>query len=85
MSAVTCVLPSDNVYAKASDVFNAPYDSVIETLLPIAKYPADMAKLPGGAPPEAMRAMFKADYLVDLASNPANHTIVAAKNQDLFG
>jgi pimeloyl-ACP methyl ester carboxylesterase len=73
-----------NVYAKASDVFNAPYDGVIETLLPIVN-PADLAKLPGGAPEQAMHAMFKPAYLADLASNPANGAIMAAKKQDLFG
>jgi len=73
-----------NVYAKASDVFNAPYDSVIETLLPMVNYPADWAKLPGGTPLQAMNAMFKPAYLTDLASNPANGTIIAAKKQDLL-
>jgi pimeloyl-ACP methyl ester carboxylesterase len=74
-----------NVYARASDVFNAPYDGVIETLLPMVNYPADLAKLPGGTPPQAMQAMFKPAYLSDLAGNPANGTIMAAKKQDLFG
>lgn len=74
-----------DVYAKASAVFNAPYDAVIETLLPIVSDPADLAKLPGGTPEQAMHAMFKPAYLADLASNPANGTIIAAKKQDLFG
>jgi len=74
-----------NVYAKASDVFNAPYDSVIETLLPIVNSPADLAKLPGGTPLQAMHAMFKPAYLSDLAGNPANGAVLAAKKQDLFG
>jgi dienelactone hydrolase len=74
-----------NVYAKASDVFNAPYDEFIESLMPMVNFPADAAKLPGGAPPQAMHAMFKPAYLSDLAGNPANATIMAAKKQDLFG
>jgi hypothetical protein len=73
-----------DVYAKASDVFNAPYDGVIETLLPMVNFPADLAKLPGGAPLQAMTAMFKPAYLADLASNPTSGTIIAAKKQDLF-
>ncbi len=74
-----------DVYAKASDVFKAPYDSYIATLLPMVNYPADWKKLPGGTPMEAMHAMFKPAYLHDLATNPANGTIIAAKKQDLFG
>ncbi len=74
-----------NVYAKASDVFQSPYDGVIESLLPMVNFPADLKKLPSGAPPQAMRAMFKPAYLSDLASNPANGTIIAAKKQNLFG
>jgi len=73
------------VYARASDVFNAPYDTEIETLLPTVNNSADLAKLPGGTPLQAMHAMFKPAYLADLASNPANGAIMAAKKQDLFG
>jgi hypothetical protein len=47
--------------------------------------PADLEKLPSGAPEQAMHAMFKPAYLADLAGNPANGTIIAAKKQDLFG
>jgi pimeloyl-ACP methyl ester carboxylesterase len=74
-----------DVYARASDVFNAPYDTEIETLLPTVNNSADLAKLPGGTPLQAMHAMFKPAYLADLASNPANGAIMAAKKQDLFG
>lgn len=74
-----------DVYAKASDVFKVPYDSYIETLLPMVNYPADLAKLPSGTPMEAMHAILKSAYLNDLATNPANGTIIAAKKQDLFG
>jgi hypothetical protein len=74
-----------DVYARASDVFNAPYDIEIETLLPTVNNSADLAKLPGGTPLQAMHAMFKPAYLADLASNPDNGAIMAAKKQDLFG
>ena len=74
-----------DVYAQASDVFNAPYDSSIETLMPIVNYPLDLGKLPRGTPEEAKNAMFKPAYLRDLVENPANGTIVAAKKQDVLG
>ena len=75
-----------NVYAKASDVFNSPYNSYIETLLPTILTPTALAKLlPGGTPAEARDAMFVASYLNDLATNPNNATIIAAKKQDLLG
>lgn len=74
-----------NVYDKASDVFNAPYDGYIENLMPFVNYPSDGDKLPGGTPEEARDAMFKPAYLTDLVTNPSNGTIVAAKRQDLLG
>ena len=74
-----------NLYVKASDVFNAPYDSFIENLIPAVNYPADLAKLPATAPAAARDAVFKSAYLTDLATNPNNATIIAAKKQDLLG
>ena len=76
-----------NLYGKASDIFNTPYDSFIEALLPAVNYPADLGKLPPPttAPVIAMDAIFKPAYLTDLATNPNNSTAVAAKKQDLFG
>jgi pimeloyl-ACP methyl ester carboxylesterase len=76
-----------NLYSNASDVFNSPYDSFIETLLPAVIYPADLGKLPPPetAPATARDAIFKPAYMTDLATNPNNPTAVAAKNQDLFG
>lgn len=74
-----------NLYAKSSDVFNTPYDSFIENLLPAMNYPADLAKLPATAPATARDAIFISAYLTDLATNPNNATIVAAKKQDLLG
>jgi len=76
-----------NVYNKASDVFNSPYDSFIEGLLPAVNYPADLVQLPSTstAPAAARDAVFKSGYLTDLATNPDNATAVAAKKQDLLG
>jgi pimeloyl-ACP methyl ester carboxylesterase len=74
-----------NVYDKATDVFNSPYDSYIETLLPTINPEQLASKLPSGTPVEARDKMFKSAYLSDLASNPNNGTIVAAKKQDLLG
>lgn len=75
-----------NLYHTASNVFNSPYDSYIETLLPTLLTPTDLADLlPGGTPAEARDAMFVASYLNDLATNPNNATIIAGKKQDLLG
>jgi pimeloyl-ACP methyl ester carboxylesterase len=76
-----------NLYNNASDVFNSPYNSFIEALIPAVNYPADLAQLPAtSTTPEAARdALFKSAYLADLATNPNNATTVAAKKQDLLG
>ena len=75
-----------NVYDKASDVFNSPYDSHIETLFPTLLDQTTLAgMLPRGTPAEARDAMFVASYLNDLATNPNNATIIAGKKQDLLG
>ena len=75
-----------NLYSAASDVFKSPYDGYIETLFPTLHTPADLANLlPGGTPAQARDAMFVASYLNDLATNPNNATIIAAKKQDLLG
>jgi len=76
-----------NIYGTASDVFNSPYDSFIENLIPAANYPADLAKLPptSTTPSAARDDIFKAAYLTDLVTNPDNTTIIAAKKQDLLG
>lgn len=76
-----------HLYDKASDVFNPPYDSFIEALLPAVNYPADLAKLPAVStvPAKARDAVFSPSYLADFDSNPNNATIMAAKKQDLLG
>lgn len=74
-----------DLYHTASEVFNSPYDSYIETLLPTLT-PTDLADLlPGGTPAEARDAMFVASYLNDLATDPNNATIIAGEKQDLLG
>ena len=76
-----------NLYDKTSDVFNSPYDTFIENLLPAVNYPADLAKLPATSttPAEARDAIFNPAYLTDLATNKNNNTMVAGKKQDLLG
>ena len=76
-----------NLYANPADVFNAPYGTFIDSLFPVVNFPADLTKLPSTAttPAAARDAVFKPAYLTDLATNPNNATIVAAKKQDLLG
>jgi len=74
-----------NVYAKATDVFNAPYASYMESLLPTTDEAGLATKLPAGTPVQAQKAMFTAAFITDLANNPANGTTVAATKQDLLG
>jgi pimeloyl-ACP methyl ester carboxylesterase len=75
-----------NAYANVADVFNLPYSGYIETLFPTLLPQAALdSMLPGGTPAQARDAMFKATFLSDLANNPNNSTIIAAKKQDLLG
>lgn len=74
-----------NLYTHPSDIFNAPYDSYIDNLFPATVDPATLASmLPAGTPIQQEQALFKASYLNDLATNPINATIVAARQQDLI-
>ena len=74
-----------DVYDKVADVFKSPYDGYMETIFPTLLDEAALYRmLPGGTPVQARDAMFKAAYLSDLADNPGNGTIVAAKRQDLL-
>lgn len=75
-----------NLYTRPSDVFKEPYAAEIETLFPgpftyatmlqNGKVPADVNYLP---------KLFQASYLSDLATNPNNPTVVAARRNDLLG
>jgi hypothetical protein len=55
--------------------------------LPAVNFPDDLAELPAEAtePAVARNELFQSAYLTDLATNPNNATIVAAKKQDLSG
>jgi pimeloyl-ACP methyl ester carboxylesterase len=75
-----------NLYSRPTDVFKEPYASGIESLFPgqftyttmltNGKVPADANYLP---------SLFQPSYLTDIATNPNNPTIVAAKRNDLLG
>jgi pimeloyl-ACP methyl ester carboxylesterase len=74
-----------NVYSQTSDLFNKPYDGYIEDLFPAEVDANTLAgMLPQGTPAQAEQAMLKSPYIHDLATNPANATIVAAAKQDLL-
>lgn len=74
-----------NVFSNTSDIFNAPYDGYIANLFPATVDAATLTSmLPASTPLQDEQAMFKAAYLNDLATNPNNATIVAAKRQDLL-
>lgn len=74
-----------NVYSQTSDIFNSPYDGYIANLFPATVDAATLASmLPVGTPVQDEQAMFKAAYWNDLATNPNNATIIAAKKQDLL-
>jgi pimeloyl-ACP methyl ester carboxylesterase len=77
------------LYAKATDVFNSPYDSYIESLLPNPTLTSTtlltQGKLPADAPLIAMGKIFKSSYLSSIVNDSNNATIVEAKKQDLLG
>lgn len=75
-----------NVYHETSDIFNPPYAGYIENLFPTVLDETALAKLlPAGTPIQAQQAMFQSAYLKDLAYNPNNTTVAAARKQDLLG
>ncbi len=81
-----------NIYASASDAFNAPYDGYIETLLPSPTLDfttlVTTGKLPGGptvSPNMARDAMFKPAFITDSQTNPNSPLFLAGKKNDLLG
>jgi hypothetical protein len=78
-----------DTYSNVNDVFNAPYASCIEDLMPnpTLTYTTliTSGKLPGDAPAVPIAKPFQAFYLSDVATNPKNGTVLAAKKQDLLG
>ena len=78
-----------NVYAKPSDIYNAPYADYIEDLLPSATLNSTTlittGRLPGGTPNQARDAIFKQSFIDDTRFNPNNGLLVDARKNDLFG
>ena len=74
------------LYSNPTEVFQAPYAADIENIFPgpytygsmlqAGKVPADANYLP---------KLFQPAYLTDLANNPSNPTVVAARKNDLLG
>ena len=77
-----------NVYADPAQVFNAPYASYIESLLPspTLNYTTliTTGALPTGTPKQAQDAMFNAAYLTDVRTNPSNAFYLNAAKNDLI-
>jgi len=79
-----------NIYTDPSTVFQPPYASGIENLLPCANCSSNSlvasGKLPGGTPDQARDALIQPAFLADIASNPgANAFVQDAKRNDLLG
>lgn len=81
-----------DVYAKAEEVYKAPYASYVENLLPSPTLTyttlVTTGALPGAkgeTPAQARDALFQAAYLADVQTNPANALYLDAKKNDLFG
>lgn len=81
-----------DVYKDVNTVFNPPYASYIETLLPSPTLTAttlvSTGKLPGGpgvTPDQARDALFKPAFLLDTQTNSANPLYLHAKQNDLLG
>ncbi|RYY95087.1 MAG: esterase [Comamonadaceae bacterium] len=81
-----------DVYAKAEDVYKAPYASYIADLLPspTLNYTTlvTTGALPGArgeTPAQARDALFQPAFLTDVQTNPSNALYLDAKKNDLFG
>lgn len=81
-----------NIYSNPSTVFNAPYDSYIETLLPspTLNYTTlvTSGRLPGAngeTPNQAQDAVFKLAFTTDVQTNDNSPMFLAAKKNDLLG
>jgi Secretory lipase len=75
-----------NIYTKASDIYQAPYDTIAVGLLPSTDLTAP-AKLPANLFDQGNGSAFllKASYRADFQSNPANGARIAGKKNDLLG
>jgi pimeloyl-ACP methyl ester carboxylesterase len=81
-----------NLYSNPSQVFNAPYASYIETLLPNPTLTyttlVTSGQLPGGpgvTPNQARDIVFNSAYLTAAQTDPNHPLVAAAKKQDLLG
>jgi hypothetical protein len=75
--------------ATISTIFNAPYASYIDTLLPSPTLTyttlLTSGKLPAGTPKQAQDALFNLSYLSDVTTNANNKLYLNAKKNDLLG
>jgi predicted esterase len=75
-----------NIYAKASDIYQSPYDTTVVGLLPsvsptaAAAIPANLFDIGNGSP-----FLVKTSFRTDVQNNPNNTYIAAAKRNDLIG
>ncbi len=81
-----------NIYTNPSVVFNAPYDSYIESLLPSPTLSyttlVTSGKLPGAAgetPNQARSAVFKDAFIADTQTNSSSALYLAGKKNDMLG
>lgn len=79
------------MYGNAADVFQAPYASTIETLLPSATFTIgsllSSGTLPGAnneTPNQALNLLLKPAFRADMQTNPNNAVFLAAKKNDLM-
>jgi pimeloyl-ACP methyl ester carboxylesterase len=80
-----------NIYTNASQVYNAPYASYIENLLPSPTLTyttlVTTGQLPGGptvTPDQARDLVFNTAFTTDVRTNDNNPLVVAAKKNDLL-
>lgn len=79
------------LYGNVLDVFQAPYASTVETLLPSTTFTIgsllSTGTLPGAnneTPDQALNLLLKPAYRSDLQANPNNAVFLAAKKNDLL-
>jgi predicted esterase len=75
-----------NIYAKASDIYQSPYDTTVVGLLPSVSptaavaVPANLFDIGNGSP-----FLVKTSFRTDVQNNPNNTYLAAAKRNDLIG
>lgn len=73
-----------NVYNDPSEIFQAPYDNGIDTLLPLPTLEATRRLFAGKILPLETGALFQAAFLKDYASNASNGARLDAADNDLL-